>query len=214
MTNAPAKDVVTASTYHHQPTSLYVVPSFYDWLAGVSADLSLAVTRSGVPVDRSVVDQIATLLTAEARLLDQAALQTEAYDYWLGLYDDECIYWIPSSQPADDPRKAVTLEFHDRRRLLDRVARLGTGQAYSQLPTSRTARLISNLEVWPSPDRINEWRARCTFAIAESREGRSRLLAGWNGFVLRKSGVQLRIVVKQVNLIDSDGPQGNNSFFL
>jgi 3-phenylpropionate/cinnamic acid dioxygenase small subunit len=214
MNGAPTKDVAPASSYPHQPPSLYVVPSFYDWLAGISADLARAVIRPAALTDRSVVDEIAALLTVEARLLDQAALQPEAYDHWLGLYDDECIYWIPSSQPADDPRKAVTLEFHDRRRLLDRVARLRTGKAYSQLPTSRTARLNGDLEVWPSPDRTDEWRARCTFVIAESREGRGRILAGWNGLVLRKSGGQLRIVVKQINLIDSDGPQGNNSFFL
>lgn len=203
-----------APTHPHQPPSLYVVPSFYDWLAEVSADLSRAVLRSTPPADRSVVDEIAALLTAEARLLDQAALQREAYDHWLALYDDECIYWIPASQPADDPRKAVTLEFHDRRRVLDRVARLGTGKAYSQLPASRTARVIGHPEVWPSPDRTDEWRARCTFVIAESREGRNRLLGGWNGFVLRRSGGRLRIVVKQINLIDCDSPQGNNSFFL
>jgi 3-phenylpropionate/cinnamic acid dioxygenase small subunit len=214
MKDAPTQDVTAAPAHPHQPPSRYVVPSFYDWLAEVSADLSRAVTRPAVPADRPVAEEIAALLTVEARLLDQAALQREAYEPWLALYDDECIYWIPSSQPAGDPRKVVTLEFHDRRRLLDRVARLGTGKAYSQVPASRTARVNSPLEVWPSPDRSDEWRARCTFVVAESREGRSRFLAGWNGFVLRRSGGRLRIVVKQVNLIDSDAPQGNNSFFL
>src|SRR3546814_9196714 len=42
------------------------------------------------------------------------------------------------------------------------------------------------LEVWPSPDRGNEWRARYSFTRAESREGHNRVLAGWNGFVLRR----------------------------
>lgn len=214
MSSAPSKAVSNPTTYQHQPPSLYVVPSFYDWLSEVSADLSSVVVRSTQSVDRLLVDEIAALLTAEARLLDQAAFQAEAYDHWLALYDDECAYWIPSAQPADDPRQKVTLEFHDRRRLLDRVARLGTGQAYSQLPTSRTARQSSGMEVWPSPHRNDEWRARCNFVIAESRESRNRLLAGWNGFVVRQSGDRLRIVVKQVNLIDCDSPQGNNSFFL
>ena len=33
-------------------------------------------------------------------------------------------------------------------------------------------------------------------------------------FRLRREGGALRIVVKQVNLLDCDNPQGNNSFFL
>src|SRR5256885_11382874 len=75
--------------------------------------------------------------------------------------------------------------------------------AFSQFPTSRTARHWGGLEVWPSPDRGNEWRARYSFTLAESREGHNRVLAGWNGFVLRQSAQGLVIVLKQVNLIDS-----------
>lgn len=214
VTMGPNRDAAELPAYRHEPPSFYVVPSFYDWLAEVSADLSSTVVRPDQVVDRSVIDRIAALLATEARLLDQAAVQTTAYEHWLTLFDDECAYWIPSSQPAADPRKEVTLEFHDRRRLLDRVARLCTGQAYSQIPTSKTSRFSSSLEAWQSPNRDDEWRVRCNFGIAESREGRSRLLAGWNGFVVRCFADRLRIVVKQINLIDCDRPQGNNSFVL
>lgn len=201
-------------SYRHQPPSLYVVGPFYDWLAEVSADLARAALRDPGAVDAAREAEIARLLTVEARLLDQGALAHEAYVRWLALFADECAYWIPASVPAADPRRAVTLEFHDRRRLLDRVARLGTGLAFSQSPASRTARQWSGLEVWPSPGRTDEWRARCSFTLAESRDGHGRVLAGWNGFVLRQTPDGLRIVLKQVNLIDCDHPQGNNSFFL
>ncbi|WP_424858578.1 aromatic-ring-hydroxylating dioxygenase subunit beta [Tepidimonas sp. HKU77] len=203
-----------ARAYRHQPPSLYVVPSFYDWLVETSADLAAPAVREPGTVEAAREAEIARLLTLEARLLDQGALAQEAYVRWLALFAEECVYWIPASAPAADPRQAVTLEFHDRRRLLDRVARLGTGLAFSQVPASRTARQYSGLEVWPSPDRTDEWRARCSFLLAESREGHGRLLAGWNGFVLRATPEGLRIVLKQVNLIDCDQPQGNNSFFL
>jgi benzoate/toluate 1,2-dioxygenase beta subunit len=198
-----------ASRFRHQPPSLYVQPSFYDWLAEVSADWRQPVLRAEAASDDALARRIARLLTVEARLLDQ-----QAFASWLELYADECAYWIPSAWPAPDPREAVTLEFHDRRRLLDRIARLGTGLAYSQLPASRTARQWSGLEMWPSPGRDDEWRARYSFTLAEWREGHKRLLAGWNGFVVRQSGSALQIVVKQINLIDCDGLQGNNSFFL
>lgn len=199
--------------YRHQPTSRYVVPAFYDWLLGVSDDLARAAVRPQ-GADTAQTLQVAQLLTLEARLLDQSALDKTAYTHWLELYAEECAYWVPAGAPAADPRQSVTLEFHDRRRLLDRVSRLGTGLAFSQFPTSRTARLWSGLEVWPSPERDDEWRARYNFTLAESREGHNRVLAGWNGFVLRQNAQGLAIVLKQVNLIDGDRLQGNNSFFL
>ncbi len=217
-TTATAPSVSPAApqqrTYRHQPPSLYVVASFYDWLVGVSADLAAAVVRPSGTVDAQQEQAIARLLTLEARLLDQGAYAQQAYTHWLELYAQECAYWIPAGQPAADPRQRITLEFHDRRRLLDRVARLDTGFAFSQFPTSRTARQFSGLEVWPSPERADEWHARYSFTLAEVREGQRRLLAGWNGFVLRQTEEGLRIVLKQVNLLDGERPQGNNSFFL
>jgi 3-phenylpropionate/cinnamic acid dioxygenase small subunit len=182
--------------------------AFYDWLVDVSADWN-AVVRNDAKVDDVMQGEISRLLTTESRLLDQ-----QAFAPWLDLFAAECAYWIPAAHPTPDPRTAITQEFHDRRRLMDRIARLGTGFAYSQSPPSRTARLLSGLEIWASTGRDDEWRARGSFLLADSRQGKNRLLAGWNGFVLRKTHDGLRIVVKQINLIDCDSPQGNNSFFL
>lgn len=208
MTQSATTALPTPAAGRHQPSSAYVDQAFYDWLTEVSLDLDLAAVRtpSAPPALREEVIQ---LLTLESRLLDQ-----HAYDTWLDLFTAECAYWIPSTRPARDPRKTITLEFHDQRRLRDRIGRLGTGLAYSQLPASRTARQFSGVEVWPSPGREDEWRVRCSVVLVESRQGRNRTLGGWHGFVLRREGEALRIVVKQVNLLDCDSPQGNNSFFL
>ncbi len=195
--------------FSYEPSSHYVIASFYDWLTEVSKDLSLAEIRSEALVDEEIRRQVEQLLAVEARLLDQGA-----YERWLDLYVEQCAYWIPSEPDAHDLRETVAIEFHDRRRLLDRVSRLGTGLAYSQLPPSRTARQMSGLEIWSSSDREDEWRVRYSFTLAETRVGHSRVLAGWNGFVLRKADDGVKIVVKQINLIDCDAPQGNNSFFL
>jgi 3-phenylpropionate/cinnamic acid dioxygenase small subunit len=203
--SSPAQGV---TELRHQPSSLYVNAAFYDWLVDVSADWN-AVVRNDAKVDDVMQGEISRLLATESRLLDQ-----QAFAPWLDLFAAECAYWIPAAHPTPDPRTAITQEFHDRRRLMDRIARLGTGFAYSQSPPSRTARLLSGLEIWASTGRDDEWRARGTFLLAESRQGKNRLLAGWNGFVLRKTHDGLRIVVKQINLIDCDSPQGNNSFFL
>ncbi|WP_052757526.1 aromatic-ring-hydroxylating dioxygenase subunit beta [Sphingobium chungbukense] len=197
-----------ATVYKYDPPSLYVTDAFYDWLVDVSLDLDASKFRGEV-VSADIQGEIEQLLAAEARLLDQKAFST-----WLDLYHDECAYWIPSEWPAPDPRKTVTLEFHDLRRLLDRAARLETGLAYSQYPASRTSRVLSGVEIWASEGRSDEWRVRCNFALSEFRNGFNRVLAGWNGFVIRRTDDGLRVVLKQINLIDCDRPQGNNSFFL
>lgn len=197
-----------ASSPRHTPTSNYVTGAFYDWLQAASIDLAAPVIRRDAP-PVGMRDQVFALLSLESRLLDQ-----HAFGSWIDLYAEECAYWIPATQPALDARTAITLEFHDRRRLLDRIARLETGLAYSQLPVSSTAHQWSGLEVWESPLRPGDWHARCSFLTAEARNGHNRVLAGWNGFVLRESDGKLSIVVKQINLIDCDLPQGNNSFFL
>ena len=197
-----------SNAFRYEPQSSYVTSSFYDWLTEVSVDWNRAIVRKD-PIDEMRFRAVSHLLFTEARLLDQ-----QAFDTWLGLYVDECAYWIPSDRPASDPRAAITLEFHDRRRLLDRIVRLQTGFAYSQLPASRTSRQIGGLEVWQSPLRQGDWHARYNFSLAESRNGETRLLSGWNGFVLRETAGGVALVVKQINLIDCDLPQGNNSFFL
>ena len=79
----------------------------------------------------------------EARLLDQLR-----YEDWLAMYAAECIYWVPSTPNAGDPRREISVMFDDRRRLEDRVYRLRTGFAWSQAPASRTVRLITNVEVF------------------------------------------------------------------
>lgn len=203
-TTAQADNLAT----HYDPPSHYVIPAYYDWLMSVSGDLDSPVVRPLVKASAHH-QEIVTLLSTEARLLDQ-----HAFDSWLDLYGNECAYWIPSTYPVRDPRTSITLEFHDRRRLLDRMARLQTGFAYSQWPASRTTRVFSGLETWPCPDRDDEWRARYNFTLVESRIGANRVLAGWNGFVLRRTPSGLKVLLKQINLIDCDQAQGNNSFFL
>lgn len=192
----------------YQPSSLYLDDDYYEWLTKVSADLNQAIVRDAV-VPQEVQQEVTRLLTVEARLLDQ-----DAHERWLELFAQQCIYWIPVSQPAIDPRNGITLEFHDRRRLLDRVTRLGTGLAYSQLPPSRLSRQISGVEIWPSPNRADDWHVRYSSLVSEFRVGKSQALAGWNGFVLRREEGALKIVVKQINLITGDQPLINNSFFM
>ncbi len=118
---------------------------------------------------------------------------------------------IPGSNSQSDPRVEVTMEIHDRRRLIDRITRLRTGKAYSQLPPTRVRHLLTNIELWRDQQLGILGRANC---LIYTFRGQQRTLGGWIGFALQREPEGLRISVKQINLIDADQPQENNSFFL
>ena len=156
----------------------------------------------------AIRDRCQALLYREARLLDQGQ-----FEEWLTLYTPECLYWVPATPGGGDPRKEVAIAFDDRRRLEDRVYRLRTGYAWSQVPPSRTGRLVSNVEVFGT-DRHSTYMVRSTFVINEFRAGETRRLAGWYGHRLAQDEGQWRILVKQVNLLYCDQNLRNPSVIL
>jgi 3-phenylpropionate/cinnamic acid dioxygenase small subunit len=158
--------------------------------------------------DLAVRDEFRRLLEREARLLDQLR-----YDDWLAMYAAECLYWVPSTPNAGDPRREIAIMFDDRRRLEDRIYRLRTGFAWSQAPASRTVRLISNVEVFSTVSE-NARMLRSNFLISEFWGDETRMLAGWAGHrVIRNEG-GWTIQAKQVNLIECDQSIRNPSIIL
>ena len=163
--------------------------------------------------DRAVADPaerdlFRRLIEREARLLDQLR-----YEEWLTLFARECIYWVPATPNAGDPRREVAVMFDDRRRLEDRVFRLRTGFAWSQAPASRTVRLISNVEVFAT-DRDDVRMVRSNFLIHEFWGDETRFLSGWAGHRLAQAGGRWEIAAKQVNLIECDQCIRNPSIIL
>ena len=158
--------------------------------------------------DVAARDQFRRLLEREARLLDQLR-----YEDWLAMYAPECIYWVPSTPQAGDPRREISIMFDDRRRLEDRVYRLRTGFAWSQAPASRTVRLISNVEVFAGT-RDDARMLRSNFLISEFWGDETRILTGWAGHHVVRDGNDWKIRAKQVNLIDCDQCIRNPSIIL
>jgi len=148
------------------------------------------------------------LLEREARLLDQLR-----YEDWLALYTAECIYWVPSTPNAGDPRREIAVMFDDRRRLEDRIYRLRTGFAWSQAPASRTVRLITNVEAFATA-RDDVRMLRSNFLISEFWGDETRVLTGWAGHRVVRDGQGWKIQAKQVNLIDCDQSIRNPSIIL
>ena len=138
-----------------------------------------------------------TFLTREARHVDEGR-----FNRWLELFTDDCLYWVPVTAGGGEPRTEVSHAFDDRRRLTDRVYWLRTGLAYSQIPASRTRRVIGNVDVL---DLAGGTRlVRSNFVIYEFRAGVTKMYAGWYAHTLVKTGQGWRIKVKRVNLLDSE----------
>ena len=106
---------------------------------------------------------------------------------------------MPVTAGGGNPRHEVSHAFDDRRRLTDRVYWLRTGLAFSQIPASRTRRVIGNVETTTDLESAATL-IRSNFVVHEFRAGVTKTYAGWYGHVL----VDSRIRLKQVNLLDSD----------
>jgi 3-phenylpropionate/cinnamic acid dioxygenase small subunit len=191
----------------HDPSrdSHYVDDDFYSDLA---ANFSNWQRDERLVADPVLREQCRALLDREARLLDE-----RRFEDWLRLFAPECLYWVPGTPNGGDPRKEVAISFDDRRQLEGRVYRLRTGYAWSQVPPSRTARLVSNVEVFAT-DRDAVRMVRSNFLISEFRAGETRVLSGWYVHRLARGGDAWQILVKQVNLIDCDQNLRNPSLIL
>ena len=186
-------------------SSYYVNDALYRDLIGNFSDWQ---HDARIVTDVAIRDEFRRLLEREARLLDQLR-----YDDWLALYAPECVYWVPSTPNAGDPRREIAIMFDDRRRLEDRVYRLRTGFAWSQAPASRTVRLVTNVEVFSTASEAVRM-LRSNFLISEFWGDETRMLAGWAGHrVVRNEGGWL-IQAKQVNLIECDQSIRNPSIIL
>jgi benzoate/toluate 1,2-dioxygenase beta subunit len=197
--NAPAAAPDPSRSSYYVNDALYreLVEVFTDWQDDARAVADVAVR-----------DEFRQLLEREARLLDQLR-----YDDWLAMYEPECIYWVPSTPKAGDPRREISVMFDDRRRLEDRIYRMRTGFAWSQAPASRTVRFTSNVEVFATAH-DNTRMLRSNFLISEFWGDEIRQLTGWAGHRVVQNGGKWRVQAKQVNLLDCDQCIRNPSIIL
>lgn len=182
----------------------YVDDAFYRDLAAGFADWQREDRRI---VDPLLLERCRALLHLEARLLDEGR-----FEDWLALFADECLFWVPGS-PGGDPKREIAVAFDDRRQLEGRIYRLRTGYAWSQMPQSRTSRLVANVEAFRGEsDAV--CMVRSAFLITELRGGQTRTFAGWNAHRLARDGGGWKILVKQINLVDCDQNLRNPSLLL
>ncbi|MBW0091156.1 ring-hydroxylating dioxygenase subunit beta [Pseudonocardia sp. KRD-184] len=155
-------------------------------------------------------DAVQAFVYREARLLDE-----RRYDDWLGLWagDRDVLYWVPA---GDDHDGAGVISYvHDNgRRLNTRVRQLLTGERYSQVPFSRTARIVSGVErEQAGPGAVT---VHAAFALHEFRMDRTHVWAGRLEFDLVDPAGDgtLRMTRKKVLLVDRAGAVPSMAFLL
>jgi benzoate/toluate 1,2-dioxygenase beta subunit len=155
----------------------------------------------------------------EAELLDSGSLDT-----WLQLFEEPAVYWLPIDVSKLNPLDALNLIYDDRPRLEDRIARLHTGFAFSEVPGSRTSHMIANLRLL-SPDEYQKTvhddglldgqvalAGRAT--VAHLRHGACEVLYARMAWALRPAGDTLKIGMKRVDLINAGDPLPLLTFLL
>jgi p-cumate 2,3-dioxygenase subunit beta len=145
------------------------------------------------------------ILYEEARALDEVR-----YQDWLAMLTADALYWLPCSEESD-PIREISIVYDDFPRLQDRVARLASGMAHAQSPPSKTARLISNVQVSPMAD--NEAKVLSTFLLYELRRGKQRVFAGHCEHLLRFD-VRWKIARKRAVLVNAGEVIDNLSFIV
>jgi len=192
------------------PSAVGETSSFLD-SAYYEAMLAETTFGRGLPDAPEMSAGIGAFLTYEARLLDEGR-----HEDWLALFTTDCTYWFAAGFEPYDPRKRVAVTLDDRRRLTDRLARLATGTAYSQILPSRTQRVLGASEVWHLPG--ERLIARTGFALTELREENTARFTGRFEHVLvpvaapAPGAPAWAIAQKRIFLIDGDLPLTNVSF--
>jgi benzoate/toluate 1,2-dioxygenase beta subunit len=141
-------------------------------------------------------DELEAFVLAEARLLDE-----RRFSDWLALFAEDGVYWVPTNPQQASPQEALSLFYEPKALLAMRVARLERPDMHVQSPASRTVHHVSAVEV------SGELEVRSALVVAEWRAGDARWFAARVLHRLRREAQGLRIVLKRVDLIDSEAPQ-------
>lgn len=146
----------------------------------------------------------------EARLLDE-----RRYDDWLGLWasDQDVLYWVPAEDDHAGT-EVISYVYDNGRRMTTRVRQLLTGERYSQVPFSRTVRIVSGVERGQAAS--GAVTVYAAFALHEFRMDRTHVWAGRLEFDLVDPGGDggLRMTRKKVLLVDRTGAVPSMAFLL
>jgi 3-phenylpropionate/cinnamic acid dioxygenase small subunit len=143
--------------------------------------------------------QLIDFVTAEARLLNSSR-----FDDWLALFSVDGHYWVPLQGVHQvDPQNFASIAYEDRLLLSLRVQRLKNPRAFSQHPISRSQHVLQMPQVDLVDHVANVYELYTPFLYVEARGSQQTMLTGAWRHRLRLVDGHLRIVLKRVDLLNS-----------
>lgn len=159
--------------------------------------------------------EVSQFMAREARLLDE-----RQFDEWLTLLGDEISYTAPvrlARMPREESKEfeppAGAAHFDESKEdLAQRVRKLATGRAWSEVPASRTRHLITNIEV-DRAEEPDQYFVRSSFLLYRTRGTTYQdMFAGARRDVLRRRSSLFGdfLITKRLILLDQTVLLGNN----
>ena len=170
------------------------------------------VDRPGPERPEPVFPDLATVeqfVFREVRLLDE-----RKFEAWAALFTQDGAYWAPTRHEAANPEEAVSLFYDDRVTMAARIKRLSHPATHIQDPISRTAHIVSNIELDPDRAEDGSLMVYAAFAMAEYRQDEPRWYGGRYEYRLRQDKSVLLIAQKKVLLVNAEGAFTSMSVYL
>ena len=140
------------------------------------------------------------LVHREARLLDE-----QRWDEWLGLFIEDCEYWMPAwkadGTPTSNPQAELSHLFYaSRAGLEDRIVRIRSGKSPASTPMPRTAHILGS--VLPAESHADRLRLDSTWVshVFFPRSRESHAFFGRSEHELVRRGCDWRIARKKILL--------------
>jgi 3-phenylpropionate/cinnamic acid dioxygenase small subunit len=151
--------------------------------------------------------EVERFIYKEARLLDE-----KRFDEWYELFTDDAYYWVPLVPGQTDPLAHNSLAYEDKLLLKLRIERLKLPTAYAQKPASRCHHVLQAPEV--EQHSADEYRVRTPFIYTETRGDESQRYAATAWHTLVRSGGELKIRLKRVDILNADAALPSIQLFL
>ena len=155
------------------------------------------ITQGGLTDDD--LEAIELLLYLETELLDQAR-----FEEWLGLFSDDCRYWVPASKGQTDPVNDISLFYEDRDLMEMRIKRIQHPRAHSLDNPVTTSHVTGDKLIESISADTGEIIITTRFQMVEHQRGEQRLFAGVYRYHLRRDSGGFKISLKRVDLINCD----------
>ncbi len=142
-------------------------------------------------------NNVQAFLIHEADLLDRGL-----FGEWVDLFDEDGIYWVPSSPFQEDMLGQVSIILEDKELLKLRATRLAHPNAHAFSPRPSTVHLVANISTTLEGEDVI---ATSNLIMTVFRNDKENQLSGRVTHKLRRVLNGFRIQLKRVDLIQAGG---------